>query len=158
MADWRETCHPDIRLMLTYWESKRRGRRMPSRADIEPEEIRIYLPYVSLVDVVADERRFVYRLVGTREVAARGADPTGRTVKEAYFASSAAAALANYERVCRERAPYHETDAFQAVDRYVNEENIFLPLSGDDETVNMILVFSINRDLYRQPAGEKSGR
>jgi hypothetical protein len=52
---------------------------MPSRADIDPTEIVPFLPGIMLVDVVADERRFVYRLVGTREVAMRGRDPTGKT-------------------------------------------------------------------------------
>ncbi len=37
------------------------------------------------------------------------------------------------------------------VDRYVGEENLFLPLSDDGVTVNKIMVFSINRDLYDVP-------
>ena len=41
-------------------------------------------------------------------------------------------------------------DNFQVVDRYVCEANLFLPLSEDDQTVNMVMVFSINRDLYRR--------
>ena len=58
--------------MRQYWEEKRRGRLMPSRADIDPLELRRYLPGIILIDVVDDARRYVYRLVGTREVAMRG--------------------------------------------------------------------------------------
>lgn len=151
MQDWRETCHPDIRLVLTYWENKCAGRIMPTRNDIEPDEIRRYLPYVTLVDVVADERRFVYRLVGTKEVALRGRDPTGKSIIEAFFGTTVENVLAKYATVCRTRAPFHERDNFQVVDRYVGEENLFLPLSDDGQTVNKIMVFSINRDLYDVP-------
>lgn len=151
MQDWRETCHPDIRLVLAYWESKRAGRLMPTRSDIDPDEMRRYLPYVTLVDVVPDARRFVYRLIGTQEVALRGQDPTGKSVAEAFFGRSKASVLSKYETVCRTRTPFHENDDFQVVDRYVGEENLFLPLSEDGETVNKIMVFSINRDLYVMP-------
>jgi hypothetical protein len=150
--DWVATCHPDIRLMLEYWRGKCAGRQMPTRADIDPAEIRPYLPYVTLVDVVDDERRFVYRLVGTMEVALRGGDPTGRSVVEAFFGRSAETVLRKYEAVCTTRAPYHECDDYQVVDRYVGEENLFMPLSDDGVRVNKIFVFSINRDLYDVPA------
>lgn len=151
MADWRDSCHPDIVLMLRYWEGKRRGDALPSRHDIDPGELKRYLPYITLVDVVADERRYVYRLVGTKEVELRGYDPTGRSVTDAYFASSAEGAIHNYDIVCRTREPHYVADPFQAVDRYVGEEDLFLPLSQDGTTVNMILVFSISRDLHEAP-------
>lgn len=151
MKDWLETCHPDIRLVVDYWRTKCAGRLMPSRADIDPVEFSRYLPYITLVDVVADERRFVYRLVGTMEVALRGRDPTGESITDAYFGRSVGSVLLKYDTVCRTRAPYYEIDDFQVVDRYVNEENLFLPFSDDGETVNKIMVFSINRDLYATP-------
>ena len=150
MADWKASCHPDILKVLAYWEGKRRGRRMPSRADIDPGELLYFLPYISLIDAVDDERRFAYRLVGTGEVEVRGYDPTGKSVAEGFFAASAEAAMANYQRVGDSREPFYENDAFQVVDRYINEANLFLPLSDDDQAVNMIMVFSINRDLYQR--------
>jgi hypothetical protein len=150
MQDWQASCHPDILKILAYWQGKCRGRTMPSRADIDPAELVGFLPYLMIVDAVDDDRRFVYRLVGTGEVQVRGNDPTGKSVTEGYFAARAEAALQNYETVCRTRAPYYEVDHFQVVDRYVGEANLFLPLSDDDKTVNKILVYSINRDLYRQ--------
>ncbi|TDQ83828.1 PAS domain-containing protein [Dongia mobilis] len=151
MENWRETCHPDVLAVLRYWEEKRGDRAMPARGDIDPAEIRRYLPHITLVDVVDDPRRYVYRLVGTQEVELRGYDPTGRAVGDAYFASSAEAALANYDEVCRIRAPLYVADPFQVVDRYVGEEDLFLPLSSDGERVTMILVFSIATDLHQAP-------
>ncbi len=145
---WVKISHPDIQEVLAYWMEKRGGRPMPSRDDIDPLELRRYLPYITLVDVVGDARRFVYRLVGTMEVELRGRDPTGASVVEAYFGRSVDDVLRKYETVCLSRAPFYEIDDFQVVDRYVNEENLFLPLSDDGAEVNKILVFSINRDLY----------
>jgi hypothetical protein len=150
MRDWQANCHPDILKMLAYWESKRHGRSMPRRSDIDPGELVGLLPNIMLVDVVDDERRFVYRLVGTGEVQVRGNDPTGKSVRDGYFAATPDAAEARYEKVCSTRAPYYEVDDFQVVDRFICEANLFLPLSNDDQTVNKILVFSINRDLYRR--------
>ncbi|MBK8161264.1 MAG: PAS domain-containing protein [Rhodospirillaceae bacterium] len=154
MPDWRDTCHPDIRLVLDYWQQKCAGRAMPSRADIDPGDLRRFLPHITLVDVVDDPRRFVYRLVGTSEVELRGFDPTGKSVADAYFASSADAALLQYETTRVEKKPRYVADPFQMVDRFIGEEDLFLPLSNDGVTVNMILVFSIARDLYTPPAGE----
>jgi hypothetical protein len=149
MQDWKTKCHPNVLKMLAYWESKLNGRSMPRRSDIDPAEMVGLLPNVMIIDVVADERRFVYRLVGTGEVQLRGHDPTGKSVRDGYFAATPEVAEARYERVLKTRQPYYEEDNFQIVDRYISEANLFLPLSDDDVTVNKILVFSINRDLYR---------
>lgn len=137
-------------MVLAYWEGKKRGRSMPGRDDIDPSELVKFLPYITLVDVVDDARRFVYRLVGTMEVEVRGYDPTGKGVADGFFAASAEAALANYQKVCDTRTPFYERDAFQVVDRWINEANLFLPLSDDGNTVSKIMVFSINRDLYQR--------
>ncbi len=150
VQDWQAKCHPDVLKMLAYWEGKRNGRAMPQRSDIDPAEMVGMLPNIILVDVVDDDRHFVYRLVGTGEVQLRGHDPTGKSVRDGYFAATPEAAEARYRRVVESRAPYYEEDNFQVVDRYICEANLFLPLSDDDRTVNKIMVFSINRDLYRR--------
>jgi len=148
---WTEHCHPDIRAMYRYWLEKKGQRAMPSRADIDPSEIKRFLPHVTLVDVVDDERRYVYRLVGTKEVELRGNDPTGQSVLAGYFAVSSDDALVHYDATRQSRAPHYVADPFQAVDRYVGEEDLFLPLSDDGETVNIIMVFSTVRDLFEAP-------
>jgi hypothetical protein len=108
------------------------------------------LPFINLVDVVADERRYVYRLVGTGDVDIRGQDPTGKSVLEGFFAPSSADALACYDRVVSTGAPYLDPEPFVAPNgKHVTEETIFLPLSDDGRNVNMILVFSHTRDLRK---------
>src|SRR3954471_8865936 len=81
--------HESVRAVYEYWRGKAAGRAMPYRADIDPAELKPVLPALMLVDVVPDPRRFVYRLVGTHEVAGRGRDPTGLSVAEAFYGASA---------------------------------------------------------------------
>jgi len=140
-----------LRQLFAYWQGKRGDRAMPARADIDPSEIKALLPYMILVDVVhgADAALdFVYRLVGTREVEIRGADPTGRRVAEAYHGPSAENAVGCYVQVVEARAPLLDDEYFvRDGDRYADEANLFLPLSNDGEKVNMVLVFTAYRRL-----------
>jgi len=134
---------PGLEPLFRYWDRKRGDRRMPRRADIDPAEMVPFLSGVMLVDVVADARRYVYRLVGTREVQARGSDPTGRVVGEAFIGSSRESVLANYNHVCLTGAPHIDLKTVITVgDRLDNSHVIFLPLSEDGETVSQILVYT----------------
>jgi hypothetical protein len=133
----------DLVAFYRYWDGKRRGRRMPSRADIDPAEIVPFLPGVMLVDAVGDARRFVYRLVGTREVAMRGRDPTGKSVGEGFYGASAEASVASYQDVVTRRVLRLERRQFTTPDgRFGREQVILLPLSNDDAHVTMILVYT----------------
>jgi len=94
-------------------------------------------------EVVADARRYVYRLVGTREVQARGRDPTGRPVGEAFLGASRETVLANYDRVSLTGKPHVDLKTVITTrDRLDNSHVIFLPLSEDDRTVTQILVYT----------------
>lgn len=141
--------HPDSRALYQYWLDKRGDRLMPSRSDIDPTEIPPQLlPGISLVDVVPDDRRYVYRLMGTAEVQVRGFDPTGKSVIEGFLAPDVDDALGCYDNVVAARAPLVDPVPFIAVDgRYVSEETIFLPLSEDGNSVNKIMVFCACRDI-----------
>jgi hypothetical protein len=135
--------HADVRAMHAYWLTKCRGRAMPGRVDIDPAEIKRFLPFIMLVDVTADARRFVYRLVGTQEVNERGSDPTGKSVGEAFFGGSLEETLGCYDYVVRNRAPFCYRDPYLAPDgEILTDDIVYLPLSEDGGTVNMILVFT----------------
>ena len=149
-------CHDSVRTLYAYWRMRCAGRLMPGRADIDPVEFRFHLPSVTLVDVVADARRFVYRLVGTQEVAGRGSDPTGRAVIDAFYGESPEAAVACYEYVVRTRRPFCFRDPYTTPDGWREQEDtIYLPLSADGANVNMVLVYTHSATfrprLYCQP-------
>jgi hypothetical protein len=133
----------DIAAFYAYWDGKRGNRGMPARSDIDPLEMVSFLPGIVLIDVVADARRFVYRLVGTREVAMRGRDPTGKSVAEGFYGASAIASMASYQDVVDRRAPRLERREFTTPEgRYGREQVILLPLSADGMRVTMIIAYT----------------
>lgn len=65
-----DSATPLLRSVHAYWDGKRRGRRMPARADLDPAEIKLLLPHLVLMDVLRDASPdwpldFRYRLIGT---------------------------------------------------------------------------------------------
>ena len=135
---------PGLQPLYRYWESKRGDRRKPRRADIDPFELVPMLASLMIVDVVPDARRYVYRLVGTREVDARGSGPTGRPVGEAFIGSGRDRVLANYDRVVASAMPHIDSGTVITTRNKVDDSHvIFLPLSEDGETVSQILVYTV---------------
>jgi hypothetical protein len=144
--DWSPSllapCHVTVRRLYEYWEQKRGQRRMPARSDLDPVDMKALLPDLILIDVVPDERRYVYRLVGTREVEMRGGDPTGKAVKDAYYAESAAETMTYLDRVVATHGPVLYRGTYQPTSTRTQEEDVlFLPLSKDDRSCDMILIY-----------------
>jgi hypothetical protein len=144
------SCHPITVALYEYWLERCGARRMPQRKDIDPTSMpRGSLPGLMLVDVVQDDRRYVYRLVGTGEVEVRGNDPTGKSVAEGFFGPTAEDALACYDKVVSTQTPLLDATPFTSSDgHYVTVETIFLPLSEDGSNVSKILVFSHSKEVF----------
>lgn len=126
----------------SYWDSKRRARSMPSRADIRPDELKDWLSQLLLVDVIDGGAEFRYRLLGTKLTAFFPEDATNKTFSEALkaFGPVTVEQTKNvYKTVIDRRRPalvkgpgyYFRQDskAFQA---------ILTPLSDDNKNVSMI--------------------
>lgn len=142
--EWLAGASKRIRLMYAYWRSKCRGDSPPRRADIDPAELPPnFLPHITIVEAVPDERRYVYRLVGTMEVEIRGRDPTGKSVIDAFFGPSVEDALRCYDAVVGTGRPFYDREPFSIAEgRFSDDEDLFLPLSEDGRTINRVLVFS----------------
>src|SRR6185436_14585118 len=136
----------DLLQMYAYWQRKRGASAMPTRANIEPAEIKRLLPGILLVDVQSAPDGtvdFVYRLVGTREVDMRGHDPTGKRVAEAYYGKSADLVTACYRRVVETCQPFLDDDCFHLPGQeWSPSASVYLPLSSEGAHVTMILVYS----------------
>jgi hypothetical protein len=146
-----DVCSPPVADIFHYWDGKRAGRALPRRSDIDPADIVRHLPGLVLVEVKRDPLDFVYRLVGTREAAARGCDPTGKRVAENWFGSDAQDVVSNYERVVATRSfLYHDDEFFRPGGRFVHDESLFLPLATGGEEVGQIMVYSYYSDLWSQ--------
>jgi len=147
VAEMQVRAMPQTRAFFAYWDSKRQGRVMPARRDLDPIEMKAWLPGIQLIDVFEDPRRLVYRLVGQVEVEMRGFNHAGHEVAEAYFAVSKEDALLNYNLVIDDQtmvydwARYATNGGFQ-----VSQETIFLPLSDDGQCVNMVITYTVVGD------------
>jgi hypothetical protein len=142
--DVLQWCNHRTATLYHYWESRRGGRLMPRRADIDPLEMRNWLGRMALIDVTSANdnggARFRYRLVGTALTELRGSDPTGLAVEAAWPAEDAEIVLAAYRQVVAQKAPVFCHPARQL--RRDQEPSIgvmLLPLSSDGETVDLIL-------------------
>ena len=140
--DWLARSSDAIKRMYGYWRSKCEGDRLPPRRAIDPVEIPRFLPHITIVEVVPDARRYVYRLVGTKEVEIRGRDPTGKSVLDGFFGPSADDALSCYDTVVMTKRPHYDDSPYITPDgRFSDDETLFLPLSEDGAHVSRILVF-----------------
>lgn len=140
--EFLERCSPEIRELYQYWDSKRRGRLMPARTDIDPVEIPRLLAGIILIDVSHDPVRLRYRLVGTREVEARGSDPTGLDVAQHAFGSDRDEVLKSYMMVVERRCPVYDEEPAETQNPILREAGMLMtPLSTDGETVDMIFCY-----------------
>lgn len=112
----------------------------PSRADIDPTEIRALLPNVFLVERLGDPPRYRYRLVGTTVVKEFGEEITGRYLDEVDFDRVTASVVSEYDRAAKERQPIASKWAYKKLSgRHMEYERLILPLSSDGRTVDMFL-------------------
>ncbi len=144
-----------VRSMYAYWEAKRSGRLMPSRNDIDPVEIARHLPSICIVEVLPEPPHLRYRLVGTRQVQIRGHDPTGQAVAGHHIGRDIGGmervVIGNYEAVIETRAPVYADREIAGPDLPVTsvtprslkiKASLFLPFSGDQGNVYVILAYS----------------
>jgi len=130
--------HPDLRKLVEYWNAKRGARTMPSRADINPAEIKPLLPDIMIWSAVEP---YVIRLVGDHIVHFVGANNTGKGATEGMPPDAAKGMRGVIEHVIAVKAPrFRFGKAYWLADKsYRDFEASFLPLSADGERVDMIL-------------------
>jgi hypothetical protein len=130
---------PRIKALYDYWDGLRRGRAMPSRADIDPMAIPALLPYVLMYDV--QPGGYTIRLVGEAVVDFVGRNGTGNPAGSMLPPRAAEQVVSILDTVTGERAPkFRAGKAHWQPDKdYRDFEACFLPLSIDGETVNIVL-------------------
>ena len=130
--------------LLAYWERKRGDRIMPTRADIDPLELKGHLGWLILVDVLPGLEDFRYRLVGTNIVHAVGRDSTGRTVRELYANTAAgyvSMTLKLFRLVAEEAQAVWTGGTLRVLGRGHRQfQTLMLPLDTGDGAVGKILV------------------
>jgi hypothetical protein len=137
-------CPPETAEIYHYWDSKRAGRPMPFRRDIDPLEIPARLPCLMLVDVVPPPEEFRYRLVGTLLCTVRGYDPTGRPVFENFFGKGLGRGRSEIQtlyRLVRDTGkPVFAWDSVAVPDPRLRDEGaLLLPLTKTGTSVDMVM-------------------
>lgn len=135
--------NPPLEFLRSYWLRKRGDRAMPARKDMVPSELKKYLDSLVMIDVLPDMADFRYRLIGTAVTQYFLVDPTGKSVAETWAPMGSSAVdriIANLRAVARERACTHLWGAVDWFGRGAETvDALYLPLSDDGETVNMIV-------------------
>lgn len=128
-----------LRRLYAYWEEKRHGRRFPARADVDPLELGFILGNVSLIDVLHDPLRFRFRLHGTLAVSRLGYDLTGKFADEIPDPEFRQVALETYRKLIEAGQPMRDVRETMFDSKTHRYEIIWLPLSDDGTTINMLM-------------------
>jgi hypothetical protein len=139
----QELRNPILAFLKQYWEDKRGQRAMPSRADIKPAEMKEYLGWIILVDALPAFDDFRFRMIGTRVSQYFLADATGQTMREAFAAYGdqvTRRVIATHRKSARDHVVVRAYGGAGWLGRsFLDFDAIYLPLSDDGATVNMIL-------------------
>jgi hypothetical protein len=131
---------PRLRRLFDYWEARKAGNPLPSRAAIDPLEFSYVLGNVALVDVLRDPLRFRFRVVGTEIVNRDGTDLTGKYTDDHPLPEYRALLRQTYTDVVTTGRPAifeRERMMDNKIRRY---EVLYLPLAADGVTIDMLLV------------------
>ena len=129
---------------LTYWESKRTGRRMPARRDLDPVlEIPNLLRWIILVDVLRDPLDFRYRVIGSGVVDRCRQNYTGKLFSELSHIGPDSLLWKQRANVVETAAPLRCEPPYTGLTPGIRGVVVIhLPLSDDGETVNMIFTMT----------------
>jgi hypothetical protein len=136
-----EITNPILQRLYADWTSRLRGRAMPSRRDFDILDLKYIVGDLQLLDVERDPLRFRFRVHATNATTRLGFDLTGRTVDDYPDPDYRALVSRIYEGVVEARAPRRVMQVHYALpDKTLSWEGVILPLSDNDQDVNMLLV------------------
>jgi hypothetical protein len=142
--------HPKLRQLYDYWNGKRGDRPMPSRADLDPVDIRFAIGDVILADVLeGTPPRFRIRLHGTNLAERTSFDLTGKMLDEMPVPEFRDLVTRSFRKVVRTREPLHALADRLLDGRMQRYEAIILPLSSDGEHVDRLMIGMIYGPLRR---------
>lgn len=145
MSEQRPQTVADARLShaLSCWQRWRRDRDWPTRADIDPDQLRLLLPNIFIVEAIDGGRRFRYVLAGATVRNTLGFELSGCYVDE----------LFSGEQLARGEAAYHLAlggQGHSAVQRWMQHgqpvirfRRLLLPLASDRQHIDTILGFAL---------------
>ncbi|WP_193369623.1 PAS domain-containing protein [Pelagibius marinus] len=144
---------PLLAELYSYWTERSRGRKVPTRADIDPVDIPQLLPHLTLTEMVPAQTargfRIRYRLAGTEIESHFGCPLTNRYLDDLVTGPFVDFAMELHERVRTEKEPIYTEVLFGSDEaEALYAKRLMLPLSEDGQTVNLMLagVLFFNRN------------
>ncbi len=126
-----------------YWNVRRRGRKMPDRADLDPVlDIPLLLPHIVLFDVRHDPLDFRFRLVGSHVRQNLSRDYTGQWFSELVNYNRNSTIWPRHQLVAETGLPILQRPTYIGPHRdFVAVENILMPLSVPHPGWSMQIMF-----------------
>jgi hypothetical protein len=132
---------PELRRLRDDWVARRNGRAVPARADFDVLDLKYVIGKLVLFDVAYDPLRYRCRLHGTAIARRVGYDMTGKTIEQIPSPTLQAKILGHFARVIETRVPIAEMRERETLeDGTVDCEVLVLPLSGDGNVIDMLMV------------------
>jgi hypothetical protein len=144
---------PRLKRLYSYWDSVRRGRRFPSRRDIDPLDFPYVLGNLMLIDVQSKPQRFWVRLHGTEMVVRARYDLTAKFLDELPDSEFRDYTIERCRQIVAAPAPLWVQHDRELDDRTYRYQALWLPLSDDDVAVTMLMCA-----LIYEPSGEPLAR
>jgi hypothetical protein len=143
-----ESYNPRLARLHDYWIGKCAGRPLPSRADIEPLEMKEWLGNLLLAEFFGGIEHYRVRLDGSNLIGYGGKDRTGKGSEVLTSDEERNLIVAQYKPVLdTAQAAYYETQFQNSEGRFLREQKLLLPLSDNGSLVNMVLAGIYYRNL-----------
>jgi len=137
--------NPKIKLALAYWNAKCGGRFAPARTEVEPREAKAFLANLQFFDILDGGRAIRTRLVGTEIVRVLKENTTGQIFDDASPRPVVRRTLRAIRWVMEHRKPLRTLALRTEVEGqdFLSHETLFLPLSSDGETIDVMAVVGV---------------
>jgi len=134
---------PLVRAGKAYWASKKGARLLPARGDFDPLiEVPDLVPHMMLKDVRRQPLDFRYRLIGTSIRHHLEHDLTGQWMSAIPGQGPGNPLWNAHAEVIAQRLPVFLRPAYTGPhNEFLQVESVILPLAGDHETVDMLMIF-----------------
>lgn len=140
LIDLADISEPALCGLYAYWDALRGRGLPPRRADIDPLDMRAFLPHVFLTETADHIDDFRFRLYGTAVVEGFGEDRTGRRFEQHAYIENVHEVNAGYLFVRDNGRPHYLPNRVVShwLD-YRGYSRLLLPLFGDGDRVEMII-------------------
>ncbi len=130
--------HTELRGLCAFWLKQCPEGGLPLATDMEPADLRRWLPNLLIMHVHANGG-FFYSYYGRSLARAFGENRLGQTLADLPEAVRAIL-REEYELVCRQRSPIHRIYTANFNGMRQTWERVVLPLSSDGEVIDKLLV------------------